>query len=311
MQKISKESRIKGGLYGVACGDALGATLEFTTIDQRKPKLRNIVGGGWLNLQPGEWTDDTEMTLAVARGILEDPEDPIEAIGRHFMTWRATNPPDIGGTISRVLSICSQNGGHWHAAAQYLHHLNGQTAGNGALMRTLPVGLFYRDSAEIFERAISIARMTHWDIRAGLTCAFYCLFVAFMLKDVGSKKAAQAMAMQTMSSIIQDEDKDYWASRISALLFDINPNKICPNGYTVDSLICALWAFAQHDSLEECIVVAVNLGGDADTIGAIAGGLAGVYYGYEAIPERWIQTFPWQKRAELDELADLIRRSSR
>jgi ADP-ribosylglycohydrolase len=77
-----------------------------------------------------------------------------------------------------------------------------------------------------------------------------------------------------------------------------------PTGYTVDSLVCALWAFANHKTLKDTIIAAVNLGGDADTIGAIAGGLAGVYWGYEAIPDRWLEKFTPEQRARLDQAVE-------
>ncbi|KAF1084758.1 ADP-ribosyl-(dinitrogen reductase) glycohydrolase [Sporotomaculum syntrophicum] len=132
--------KIKGGLYGVAVGDALGATLEFMDQQQIKQKyvqLRDIVGGGWLNLAPGEWTDDTEMTLAVAEGVLMDPYAPISHVGERFLEWLNTNPSDVGNTISAA-HLEYLNLKDWHMAALRIHDKGMQTAGNGALMRNTP-----------------------------------------------------------------------------------------------------------------------------------------------------------------------------
>lgn len=365
MKRVSIEDRVKGGLYGVAVGDALGATVEFMSRDQIRQKygvLRDIVGGGWLNLRPGEWTDDTEMTLAVAEGIIADPDDPVPYIGQAFIRWRNTNPPDIGNTTRTVLdsahwtrvlrlaenyslamrptdkadirarmntekltpddiqhiyknlafrmgvikdkSTFVKNG--WFNAAESVDMVFGHTAGNGALMRTIPVALAYRDVGEIFEQSMEIARMTHWDPKAGLSCALYCLIARNLLVDTRSKHVAIATAKQALIRAQSFMDFEMAWREDPALDFQlpIKVNDLKPTGYTVDSLLCAMWAFTSHESLEEAVVAAVNLGGDADTIGAIAGGLAGIYWGYGAIPDRWLEKFTPEQRARLDRAAE-------
>jgi len=130
----------------------LGATLEFLTKEEVRRKygqLKEIIGGGWQNLKPGEWTDDTEMMLAVAEGILANPHDPVQYIGEKFLEWFKPNPPDIGNTIRSVL-IKYQELWDWHKAAEAVHKEGIRTAGNGALMRTLPLAFAYRDPAELY-----------------------------------------------------------------------------------------------------------------------------------------------------------------
>lgn len=299
-------NKIKGGFYGVAIGDALGATVEFMSqqdIQEKYGTHTEIIGGGWLNLKPGEWTDDTEMTLAVADGIRANAQNPIPHIGESFLQWRATNPPDIGGTIRGAFHAYDRLG-DWNNAAKEVHKRTGKTAGNGALMRTLPVVLAYKTPEEIYRKAIEIAKMTHWDIRAGLTCAFYCLLVKGFLTESFSRGEAIAMAMRKASDLTglyYPGDMRVWVEIEEAIY---NNKKLKPTGYTVDSLACALWAFTHHETLEDTIIAAVNLGGDADTIGAIAGGLAGTYCGYDAIPERWIEKFKIGQRSRLDKTAE-------
>lgn len=306
MKKISIENRIKGGLYGVAIGDALGATVEFMSRDKIRQKygeLRDIVGGGWLNLRPGEWTDDTEMMLAVAEGIIADPDDPVPHIGLAFIRWRNTNPPDIGNTIRTVFRIWDRDiltYEQWHMAAERAHReLGGMSAGNGALMRTLPVGIAYKLIPDVYRWAIDIARMTHWDIKAGLTCAVYSLAVREIMNGMTDQYKAIVNAARLVEDILQ-EDYTKELKEIIDKPIRKDGSNLKPTGYTVDSLHCAAWAFIGSGSFEETVVNAVNLGGDADTIGAIAGGLAGVYWGYKAIPKRWIEKFSQEQCDRLD-----------
>jgi ADP-ribosyl-[dinitrogen reductase] hydrolase len=278
-------------------------------------QLKDIIGGGWLHLKPGQWTDDTDMTIAVARGILANPEDPIEEIGKNFLAWMATDPPDIGSTIRAALRQYKADeprgpidGSKWHQAANAVHMSGMKTAGNGALMRTLPVALAYEDPEVVYKMAIAIARMTHWDIQAGMTCAIYCNLVRGFLMCPESDNL-EAMLWGSMTERFNPEAlnvRTMIRSRIrdQVLTGPLDKCPASPTGYTVDSLICALWSLVGTKSLEECIIKAVNLGGDADTIGAIAGGLAGVYYGYEAIPERWLDKFTAQQKKQLDDVTN-------
>ena len=177
---------IRGAMFGVAVGDALGAPLEFMSaksIQQQHGTVRDMIGGGWLNVLPGEVTDDTQMTLAVAHGIVDSPRDPIEAIGRYFVKWYNSSPKDVGATCASSIrsAICaarqkqSPTKADWKRASKVTHNLTaGRTAGNGSLMRTAYVGLYYSDEQEIRQKAYDISRMTHYDEDTAIDCAAYC-----------------------------------------------------------------------------------------------------------------------------------------
>ena len=136
-------NRIKGALFGVAVGEALGAPAEFMSAEEIKREhgtIRRMIGGGWLNVKPGEVTDDTQMTLAVAKGICENPDSPIEAIGRHFVRWAQSGPKDIGNTChASILTATrlandarSPSTRNWFDASLATHNaFGGQSAGNG------------------------------------------------------------------------------------------------------------------------------------------------------------------------------------
>lgn len=307
--------RIRGGIYGLAVGDALGATVEF--MDKKEIQacygvLRDIVGGGWLNLRPGEWTDDTEMTLAVAEGIIKDPEEPVRHIGEAFLRWRATNPPDIGSTVRAVFHPYDRVK-DWHRAAEQIHVYRGKTAGNGALMRTLPLAFAYQDAVDLYIRCMEVARMTHWDPEAGLTCYLYCLTTQSCLKGLEFIEAYNnALAM--LQKVVPPGEIGETAKRLADRLAKVTSwpeQALRPTGYTVDTLACALWCAANSQSFEQAVVKAVNLGGDADTVGAVTGGLAGIMYGYGAIPVRWITKFSNSQRERLEvAVVSLIRVTS-
>lgn len=284
-------ARMQNALLGVALGDALGATLEFlapTEVAKRYGTLTEIVGGGWLKLAPGDITDDTQMTLAVAEGILENPTDPVAAIGRRFIAWLSGNPPDVGGTC-RLAIEAAQACGDWDAAARIVHdRLGERAAGNGSLMRTLPVALaYYGDDASVARMAECISWMTHPTVTATHCCQLYCLLVCRLLDGYAKTEAFDWLHQQL-------QQPEYSATVRHALLA---PN-VAPkaSGYVVDSLQAALWAFQESDSAESCIVKAANLGDDADTVAAIAGGLAGAYYRH--LPERWLRCLKDRARIE-------------
>ncbi|WP_411680351.1 ADP-ribosylglycohydrolase family protein [Clostridium thailandense] len=272
---MKKLDRILGGLFGVACGDALGGTLEFYSKKEGKEEygyLKDIIGGGVWNLEPGEVTDDTMMTIAVAEGILENPDDPIKSIGKKFLNWYRSNPKDIGNTVKAAIEGYKIHG-DWRRAAAYAHdQLAGQSAGNGTLMRCLPVALYYDNFEKMIKITKEQSRLTHFDKKAERACEIYNTIVYHYLR--GEEK------ISTIESVVKAYD-EYEEILLTS------KRELNPSGYVVDSLICALWCFANTSNPEDAICEAVNLYGDSDTIGAITGGLAGVYYGIEAIPQRW------------------------
>ncbi|NMM62894.1 ADP-ribosyl-[dinitrogen reductase] hydrolase [Clostridium sp. P21] len=272
---MKKEARILGGLFGVACGDALGGTLEFLSKREGKEEygyLKEIVGGGVWNLKPGEVTDDTMMTIAVACGILQNPKDPLKNIGENFIDWYDGNPKDVGNTVKLAMEGYKRYNS-WKKAATYAHkQLDGHTAGNGTLMRCIPAALYYDDLKKIIKVSREQSMLTHYDEKAAEACELYNTIVYRYMNGEEKMK------------VIEEETTKYqdYEDITSTAKIELNPS-----GYVVDTLQCALWCFINNGNSEDVICEAVNLYGDPDTIGAIAGGLAGVYYGINDIPERW------------------------
>lgn len=318
MNRDKLKNAIKGALYGVAVGDALGAPLEFMSADQierRHGLVTEMIGGGWLSVKPGEITDDTQMTLAVAEGIVANPGNPIEEVGTRFIEWMRSGPKDIGGTcsasISRAASIAAGRTSNknpsagdrpteddWYRASKDTAIRNGnRSGGNGALMRTVYPGLFYHQELEAVEVATAIAQMTHWDNFSNRACEIYTDMI-YLLTEAVYKQGDAVDKDQIVDKALQGTP--YELDRNAKRTEDLNPT-----GFVVDSMKCAVTAaFWNAESFEEAVVSAANMGGDADTIAAITGGLAGAYFGYDAIPERWIRELAPEVRERLDRLAE-------
>jgi len=284
--------KVKGGFFGLAVGDALGATVEFMNKEEIEKEYgvhREIIGGGWLNLAKGETTDDTQMMLAVARGLLKNQEKPIESIGENFVTWYKTNPKSIGNTVRHSLENYLAQGSWGQASFLTNQQLGGRTDGNGSLMRTLPVSYAYRTNLVKMDiTAGQISRMTHHSVDAEVACLFYNRFVSYLLENKDKWEAFYQAEedIKRLSYLPQ-------AQKIPAILKAVPKLKeenLRPTGYVIDTLITAIVQFLNYNSFEEIIVNIVKLGGDADTTGAVAGGLAGTYYGFQNIPTRWVQS---------------------
>lgn len=277
-----KLSRYEGAILGVAIGDALGAPLEFMTgeeISKKYGTVRDMMGGGWLSVLPGEVTDDTQMTMAVADGILVNPDNPFPEIGKRFIDWYDTKPKDIGNTcrtaIYRAKSAKADEGEKWREIARQLYtETNGNTAGNGGLMRTIYPAMFYNKYAGNFAKAIGA--MTHSHPESDLAIFTYATVISEILEapeeiDIGWAKERIEHRMRAMRERLEGKEPK-------------------PSGYVIDSAVCAMNAIRDTSNFENALIYAVNLGGDADTIGAITGGLAGAIYGAKEIPLRWLNS---------------------
>ena len=279
------KSKIKGALYGFAIGDAMGATTEFMDEPQIKSKygeVRDIIGGGWLNLKPGEVTDDTQMMMCVCEAI-EYGFGPVRNWNYHehnskgdamldrccanFVDWYNTNPKDIGNCCRKVISNCAIYKCHesWQTFAE-----DSESLGNGSLMRTLPIIL----SGQSEDLAMLQGMLTHNNDICDMAISLY------------HKNFEEILYHDTFRSVVN--------------------NLAEPTGHVINTLNNALYWVQRTDSFEEAIVGAVNHGGDADTIAAITGSLAGALYGYETIPQRWIDQLSPDVKVELDKYAKIF-----
>jgi ADP-ribosyl-[dinitrogen reductase] hydrolase len=297
---VDLQDRYRGVLLGLACGDALGGPLEFKSreeIAETYPGgLRDFVGGGWLSLEPGEITDDTQMTLALAKSLAEYPSLKMDDLVARFLAWSAGKPKDIGLTTRAALNAL-EAGAPWDVAGtKVVGFASGSAAGNGSVMRCAPVALRFRtDPARLVSASRDSARVTHADPRCQWAAVSVNQGIAYLLN--GGKID---QVIETASAGIEEKET------LSALrkVRDLKREQVRSGGFVLDTMQAAYWSLLQTDSLEEAVVKAVNLGGDTDTTGAVTGALAGAAYGVSAIPERWLDRV--QYRAELTDLADRL-----
>jgi ADP-ribosyl-[dinitrogen reductase] hydrolase len=263
-------NRSLGSYLGLAVGDALGAPVEFMTAREIRAQHRthrHMTGGGWLRLRPGQVTDDTGMCLALGDALLGMDEWSIAGVADGFVGWMRTRPVDIGNTCRRGITRYLNDG-------TLVSRNSREDAGNGALMRNLPVVLATLDDCGRFERwSLDQARFTHNNELSD--AAILCLGrMTRGLLEGGSVEQAWMHA-----DLLTRQHRDF--------RFDPWPGNT--SGYVVDTVQTVLDAFFNTCSFEDCLLRAVNRGGDADTIGALAGQLAGACYGVHAIPACWLR----------------------
>jgi ADP-ribosyl-[dinitrogen reductase] hydrolase len=283
----TRRSRILGALLGLTAGDALGATVEFVAPGQMAARFgrhTEIIGGGAFGWRPGQGTDDSDLAFALAQ-VYRDGYSRTAA-AEAFTAWYRDGPADVGGTTARALAHFAATGDPDGAGAAALGP-NG--AGNGSLMRALATGLVRRDPTARVREAAEISAVTHVDQRCLDACVAYTHIVAALVEGTEPARAVAdaGRAVPAGSPVL-----DLLATAPGRRLTELPTT-----GYVLHSLAVAVWAVMQPGTLEDLLVDIVNRGDDADTTGAIAGGLLGARDGHAAIPERWARVLEYGPEA--------------
>jgi ADP-ribosyl-[dinitrogen reductase] hydrolase len=289
-------NRYRGALLGLACGDALGTSLEFKPPGTFQP-IADMIGGGPFNLQPGEFTDDCSMALCLGESLIEcSGFEPVDQMQRYIRWWQDGYLSvkgycfDIGLTVSAALGKY-QCTGHPFAGST-----DPYSAGNGSLMRLAPIPLAFRaDAAQAIHFAGESSRTTHGAHAAIDACKLYA---AMILAALNGCTKEEILSPGLYQGSLVPEIREIAAGSYKSK----NPPAIAGTGYVVKSLEAALWAFYRSSSFEKGALLAANLGDDADTTAAIYGQLAGAYYGAEAIPAGWLEKLTM--REFIEQMAD-------
>ena len=286
MTEDERPGRQMGCLLGLAVGDALGTTLEFRKPGTFEP-IMDLVGGGPFGLKPGQWTDDTSMALCLAESLIEkkgfDPKDQMERYVRWWKEGHLSSTGrcfDIGNTVSSALRSFLQTGEPYSGSA------DAYSAGNGSIMRLAPVPMAYaRDPEKAIEMAAKSSRTTHGAVEAVDACRYFAGLLVGALNGA-EKEALLSSRYCPVSGCWEGQPLAPKIDAIAAGSFkEKEPPEIRGTGYVVASLEAALWAFHKSDTFAEGALLAVNLGNDADTTGAVYGQIARAYYGAAGIPE--------------------------
>lgn len=287
--------RYRGALLGLACGDAVGTTVEFRSRGSFEP-VTDMVGGGPFQLAPGQWTDDTSMALCLAESLIHCRGfDARDQMARYLNWWRwgylsATGECfDIGMTTRAALSRFEQDGQPYAGSA------DPRQAGNGSLMRLAPVVLcFQPDRAVAVAQAAESSRTTHGAPEAVDCCRLLAHVLSKALAGVDRNAWLNGAAAMLQEPAVLSLATGGWVAK--------SVDQIHGTGYAVQSLEAALLCVARTHSFREAVLAAVNLGDDADTTGAITGQIAGALYGASGIPAGWLERL--HLRADITGYAD-------
>ncbi|MBC3882461.1 ADP-ribosylglycohydrolase family protein [Undibacterium sp. LX40W] len=278
--KINMADRFKGALIGLACGDAIGTTVEFSPRDSFT-EVTGMHGGGPFSLKAGQWTDDTSMALCLAESLLtKDSCDPIDQLNRYrnWYEWGYLSSTgecfDIGHTVRDAIARFA------HTGEPFCGSIAENTAGNGSIMRLAPVIMFsYPNHADAMRNASISSRTTHGATEAIECCQLLGDVLFHIFDGIEKDKLLHQLkfdpSMEKVKSIKRGDFQTKTRSQIRG------------SGYCVDSLEAALWCFFTTESYSDAVLKAVNLGDDADTTAAVTGQIAGANYGFGAIPIEW------------------------
>jgi len=276
--------RARGAFLGLAIGDALGATTEFMTpaeIASQHGVHRKIIGGGWLGLKAGRVTDDTEMSLCIARAIEAAGTWDLTGVADQFVDWMRGKPVDIGATVRKGIRDYMLKG-------ILQRPVNDWDAGNGAVMRMAPVALFTLGDEELFTRCtLEQAHLTH----------------NHPLSDAASLTAGRMVQQALLGANRFDLHEMTQQLCGEFPNFRFNTYRGHASGYVVETMQTVFHYLFTTATFEECLIGVVNQGGDADTTGAIAGMIAGAFYGPEQIPSKWLKKLDRTTRTEVEEKA--------
>lgn len=284
---VDERDRVRGALIGLAVGDALGTRNEFCP-PGTFPPVTDMVGGGAFGLEPGQWTDDTSMALCLAGSLIECRGfDAADQMRRYVRWWREGYLSstgrcfDIGNTTSAALATFERTGDPFAGSTE--RHV----AANGSLMRLAPVPLYFRDSPRVIDLCGDSSRTTHGSPIPVDACRYYGGLIAGAVRGA-SRAELLAPFYSPVPGGWDEHPLAVEVAPVAAGSFAAKePPEIRGTGYAVDALEAALWAFDSSEDFRTGALLAVNLGDDADTTGAVYGQLAGAFYGESGIPAEW------------------------
>ena len=303
------------GIMGVVIGDALGCPVQFESRKEvAKHPVTGMRGYGTFNLPEGSWTDDSSLTLALLESIRRLGRIDLDDIMENFMKWL------YDGEFTPYGYSYDVGRGTMLAIGRYKKNRKAKKCGgdeewnngNGSLMRILPVCIYNSGKLrggdltehDAIQAVHSVGGLTHAHIRSNIACGLYFFMVNEVLNADGSLRerlqAGLTRGFSFYETFLADKDNLRCYDRLQdlAVFAALPADRIKSTGYVVDALEAAVWSLITTGNFGEALLKAVNLGDDTDTVGAIAGGLAGLYYGYDKIPADWLAAIKHRERIE-------------
>lgn len=298
-----EKRNVKDLIFGFVVGDALGVPVEFAERDYlTKRPVTTMIDGGIHLQKPGTWSDDSSMTFCLMESMIEGYN--ILDLSLRFQNWMYQNywaPHGENFDIGITTSCAIQN--LLYGADPSKSGLSTENSkGNGSLMRISPI-IFYSKNLDIADRYDLIKELTIITHNTDLCidCGFF--YTEFILNLIETKDKFNAFHLTKFNTEKFLIDKDKFKRIFDNSFTNLSKDEIKSSGYVLDTLEASLWTFLNYDSYSDIVLNAVNLGDDTDTVAALAGGLAGIFYGYEFISNDWINSL-----ADLDKINDLILR---
>ncbi len=294
----SQNDRVAGCLLGLAVGDALGTTLEFASPGSFEPII-DMTGGGPFGLKAGEWTDDTSMALCLAESLVLHGFDPKDQIERYIRWWKEGHMSSNGRCFDIGMTVRTALSSYQHDGKPFCGSTDGFSAGNGSIMRLAPVPIFSSDPTQAVFLSGESSRTTH-QAHAAIDACRYLGGILWGLIHGASKDDVLGPLYHPAGEAWPDLHPKI-VEIAQGSFKERNPPQIRGTGYVVQSLEAALWAFHHSSDFRHGALLAVNLGEDADTTGAVYGQIAGAYYGRSGIPSEWVECL-----ARLDLIEELL-----
>ncbi len=291
------------GIMGVVVGDALGVPVEFLDRSEiAENPVTTMRGYGTYSLPAGSWSDDSSMTLATFDSLKTGFD--LDDIMKKFALWFTTGRYTPYGETFDVGNTCSQSIIRWLMTRDVLTCGGDREKdnGNGSLMRIMPICLYFYEiqkqenltDSEVIERIHEVSALTHAHLRSKIACGLYYFMVKYILDEQGSLVKRLQLGIDAGFAYYEQDETNlaelefYMNIRDLEKFAQTKEVDIKSFGYVVVTLEAALWCLLLTNSYEECVLKAVNLGDDTDTVAAVAGGLGGLYYGYDTIPDGWL-----------------------
>lgn len=300
--RLLSRDRHRGCLLGLAIGDALGAQVEFKPRGSF-PFVYDLQGGGPHRMPPGGWTDDTSMALALGESLATckrfNAYDQAERYIRWWLRGEYSHTGtcfDIGIQTSTSLAAIHRS---WSVRGTV--DVRERAAGNGCVMRLGPVPMRYASREDLtISNSVKSALVTHRSPLCAAGSAWFGRLVRDALlgltRDEILERATTRTGLSYWMHDVQDADRPTFARLLDPDLPKLRPEQVRSSGFVIDTLEAALWCFARTSTFRTAVLMAANLGDDADTVAAVTGQLAGAFYGYEAIPESWRVLVAWSDR---------------
>jgi len=287
----TKVSRLKGCMFGLAIGDAMGAPVEFMKRGTFTP-VTEYRSGGIFNLNAGEWTDDTAMALCLAQSLIDsngfDPKDQLDK----YLMWIDNGYMSSSGKAVGLGQTCGRSLVRYRRIGQpYTDIKHEKFSGNGSLMRLAPICLYYvNDFNQAVHYAALNSKTTHGSPIAVDSCRYFAYVVVHLLNGYEKNMIFSNKFIHDVYTFFNDSPLHKELEPIvNGDFMTKSEDEIFSTGYAIHSLEAAMWSFYHTKSFKEAILKAVNLGDDADTVGAITGQIAGAYYSYDGISEKWLK----------------------